>query len=34
VIGFTAGPTFRGVLSGLDVLLANAVARAPAHVER
>jgi hypothetical protein len=34
VIGFTADPTFRGVLAGLDVLLANAVVRAPAHVER
>jgi hypothetical protein len=34
VIGFTADPTFRGVLAGCDVLLLNAVVRAPAHVER
>jgi hypothetical protein len=34
VIGFTADPTFRGILAGCDVLLANAVVRAPAHVER
>jgi hypothetical protein len=34
VIGFTADPTFRGVLAGMDVLLLNAVVRAPAHVER
>jgi hypothetical protein len=34
VIGFTADPTFRGVLAGLDVLLLNALVRAPAHVER
>jgi hypothetical protein len=34
VIGFTADPTFRGVLAGLDVLLLNAVVRAPAHAER
>jgi hypothetical protein len=34
VIGFTADPTFRGVLAGCDVLLANAVVRALAHVER
>jgi hypothetical protein len=33
-IGFTADPTFRGVLAGLDVLLLNAVVRAPAHAER
>jgi hypothetical protein len=34
VIGFTTDPTFRGVLAGLDVLLLNAVVRAPAHAER
>ena len=33
VIGFTADPTFRGVLAGLDVLLLNAVVRAPAHAD-
>jgi hypothetical protein len=31
VIGFTADLTFRGVLAGCDVLLLNAVVRAPAH---
>ena len=34
VIGFTADPAFRGVLAGCDVLLLNAIVRAPAHVER
>jgi hypothetical protein len=34
VIGFTADPTFRGVLAGCDVLLLNAVVRAPAHVSQ
>ena len=34
VIGFTADPAFRGVLAGLDVLLLNAVVRAPAHADR
>jgi hypothetical protein len=32
VIGFVADPTFRGVLAGADVLLSNAIVRAPAHV--
>jgi hypothetical protein len=34
VIGFTADPTFRGVLAGCEVLLLNAVLRGPAHVDR
>ncbi|HVR29230.1 MAG TPA: M14 family metallopeptidase [Thermoanaerobaculia bacterium] len=34
VIGFTADPTLRGFLAGCDLLLLNAVVRAPAHVSQ
>ena len=33
VIGFTTDPAFRGYLYGLNVLLANAIFKAPAHVD-
>jgi hypothetical protein len=34
VVAFTADPTFRAYLDGLDVLLLNAVFRGPAHTSR